>query len=115
MPERPGDSTRRDFLVRAGAVAAASVLAPGVVEAGQAPATAVGPGGTSGDPLEFPRKADFAMRPGITYLNGAYTHPMPLVARDAVRDYLVARTELCTPTSTPTRTSARRSRRNTPP
>jgi selenocysteine lyase/cysteine desulfurase len=95
MPALPGDSDRREFLVRAGGLAAVSALGP----FDRHPATpsgggATGSAGASGDPLEFPRKADFAMRPGITYLNGAYTHPMPLVARDAVRDYLVARTEL---------------------
>ena len=32
----------------------------------------------------FPRKADFAIPDGLTYLNGAYTHPMPVAAVEAV-------------------------------
>src|SRR6478609_9749998 len=35
--------------------------------------------------LEFPRKADFNIADGYTYINGAYTHPMPRVAADAAR------------------------------
>jgi len=38
-------------------------------------------GNTSG----FPRKADFVIPAGLTYLNGAYTHPMPTAAAEAVR------------------------------
>jgi len=33
----------------------------------------------------LPRKNDFAIPIGLTYINGAYTHPMPLGAADAVR------------------------------
>ena len=33
----------------------------------------------------FPRKADFALEPGTTYLNAAYTHPIPRVSVDAAR------------------------------
>lgn len=33
----------------------------------------------------FPRKRDFALPEGLTYINGAYTHPMPVIAADAVR------------------------------
>jgi selenocysteine lyase/cysteine desulfurase len=33
----------------------------------------------------FPRKADFNITSGLTYLNGAFTHPIPRVALDAAR------------------------------
>jgi selenocysteine lyase/cysteine desulfurase len=33
----------------------------------------------------LPRKNDFAIPAGLTYINGAYTHPMPLGAGEAVR------------------------------
>ena len=39
----------------------------------------------SDNPSGFPRKAEFAIPAGLTYLNGAYTHPMPTAAADAVR------------------------------
>jgi len=34
---------------------------------------------------DFPRRADFLIDPGHTYLNAAYTHPIPNVSMDAVR------------------------------
>src|SRR5499427_1054176 len=33
----------------------------------------------------FPRKSDFAIPEGLTYINGAYTHPIPNGAADAIR------------------------------
>ena len=35
----------------------------------------------------FPRKSDFAIPAGLTYINGAFTHPMPIAAVEAVRRY----------------------------
>ena len=35
----------------------------------------------------LPAKSDFAIPDGVTYLNGAYIHPMPNVAVDALREY----------------------------
>jgi selenocysteine lyase/cysteine desulfurase len=34
---------------------------------------------------DFPRKSDFVIDPGCTYLNGAYTHPIPKVSMEAAR------------------------------
>jgi selenocysteine lyase/cysteine desulfurase len=39
----------------------------------------------------FPRKADFAIPAGLTYINGAYTHPMPIASAAAMRRYADAR------------------------
>lgn len=38
-------------------------------------------------------KADFAIPEGLTYINSAYTHPMPIAAAQAVRRYLDYRSE----------------------
>ena len=69
---------RRDLL---GGLAAAAVFpklpAPSMAgPQGAALAASVG---------ALPRKSDFDIPEGLTYINGAYTHPMPIVARDAVR------------------------------
>lgn len=67
---------RRQVLAgMAGALGAAA--APPWPAAAQAPPRAA----TSG----FPRKGDFAFAEGVTYINGAFTHPMPLAAADAYR------------------------------
>jgi selenocysteine lyase/cysteine desulfurase len=36
----------------------------------------------------LPAKSDFAIPEGLTYINSAYTHPMPIAAAEAVRRYL---------------------------
>ena len=45
------------------------------------------------------RKADFTIEPGYTYLNAAYTHPIPRVAMEAVRRAAEGRSTLPPPTS----------------
>jgi selenocysteine lyase/cysteine desulfurase len=47
-------------------------------------------------PPDFPRKADFAIPAGLTYINGAYTHPMPVAAAAAMRKYADARSSFQT-------------------
>lgn len=47
--------------------------------------------GSSAD-LALPRKADFAIPAGETYINSAYVHPMPVVGREALRRYVESRT-----------------------
>lgn len=42
----------------------------------------------------FPHKADFRIAEGYTYLNGAYTHPMPRAAADAYRRAIDRRSSL---------------------
>jgi len=46
---------------------------------------------TIAQPAAFPRKADFRIEPRVTYLNAAFTHPIPLVAVDAARRAAEAR------------------------
>lgn len=45
----------------------------------------------------FPRKADFDIESGYTYINAAYTHPMPRVATDAAQRYVEGRRALRAP------------------
>src|SRR4051794_27828926 len=56
--------------------------------------------GPSGVPAGFPRKQDFAIPAGLTYINGAYTHPMPMVAAAAMRTYADARSSFQTDDAT---------------
>ncbi len=52
------------------------------------------------EPAGFPRKADFRFE-GWTYINAAYTHPMPLAAADAYRGYLERRSTVGHPDAPP--------------
>ena len=45
----------------------------------------------------LPRKQDFDLADGFTYLNAAYTHPIPRPAADAARGYLAQRNKLAMP------------------
>ena len=71
---------RREMLASLGAVAASAAI-------GDARAADAAPGGSTG----FPRKADFAFEKGATYISGAFTHPMPIAAADAYRDFVTRR------------------------
>lgn len=44
------------------------------------------------DPTGFPRKADFDLVPGQTWINGAYTHPMPIAAAEMYQRAIARRT-----------------------
>jgi selenocysteine lyase/cysteine desulfurase len=41
--------------------------------------------GASGVMADFPRKADFNIADGYTYISGAYTHPLPIAAAEVYR------------------------------
>ena len=84
--------SRRDLITRAGGLAVAAVV-PGAISGSRESAWA----GVAQE--SFPRKADFSIPEGITYLNGAYMHPMPNKVRDAVRDYNDRRGGFTTPVS----------------
>jgi selenocysteine lyase/cysteine desulfurase len=47
----------------------------------------------------FPRKSDFLIEDGYTYLNAAYTHPIPKVAMEAVRNAAEGRCSMPPPTA----------------
>jgi selenocysteine lyase/cysteine desulfurase len=92
MDGTPMTITRRDLL--AGAAAAVGTAAARALTAQLPPGSMMpptSPATPSAQPSAFPRKADFAIPAGLTYINGAYTHPMPLVAAAAMRRYADAR------------------------
>jgi len=64
---------RRELIAGLGGVAAARVLSRFVPA--ELPVQGTG----------FPRKADFRIAKGHTYINAAYTHPMPIVAAAAAQ------------------------------
>src|SRR5262245_32482492 len=71
---------RRELLTGLGAAAASMAVG----DAGTSAAPAAGATG-------FPRKADFTFEKGVTYISGAFTHPMPTAAATAYRDFLARR------------------------
>ena len=76
---------RRDVLRGIGGIAAAGA------------AGAFGARADAAQTQAFPRKSDFVIEPGYTYLNAAYTHPSPTVAREAIRRAADGRTTLPPP------------------
>jgi selenocysteine lyase/cysteine desulfurase len=70
---------RRELLTGLGVAAASAAIG----DAGALDAAA----GSAG----FPRKADFAFEKGATYISGAFTHPMPIAAANAYRDFVTRR------------------------
>ena len=95
--------TRRDLL--AGAAAAVGTAAARALSAQLPPGMGKGgettmPLASGNQPPDFPRKADFAIPAGLTYINGAYTHPMPVAAAAAMRKYADARSSFQTDDAT---------------
>jgi selenocysteine lyase/cysteine desulfurase len=78
---------RREFVSGMAALGSAAVL-DGIplAQAAAAPAAPV-----AGAELSLPRKADFAIPEGETYINSAYVHPMPLAGREALHRYAESR------------------------
>jgi selenocysteine lyase/cysteine desulfurase len=75
---------RRDLLTGFGGlaagVAASAALSRWPTGENTPPAAASAPSDNA-----FPRKGDFAIPAGLTYLNAAYTHPLPVAVAEAVR------------------------------
>lgn len=82
---------RRDLLRSLGTLAATSAVTR--LEAQPLPAGQTRPQLQPQVP-EFPRKADFRIAEGYTYINGAYTHPMPIAAADAYHQAVDRRSAL---------------------
>jgi selenocysteine lyase/cysteine desulfurase len=86
--------TRRDLLSSLGTLAASAALnrleadPPGRVTAEPFPTPV---------PPEFPRKADFNIADGYTYLNGAFSHPQPKAAAEAYHRAVERRATLAPP------------------
>src|SRR5690348_16827158 len=93
------DISRRDLIASAAAAvgtAAARKLSAQISPDGAMSETL----GTDATSPSFPRKQDFAIPAGLTYINGAYTHPMPIVAATAMRKYAEARSNFQTDDAT---------------
>jgi len=92
--------SRRDWLLGVGSLAATTAFTS--LDAGLPP----GPDRGRSPALvpvvpDFPRKADFQMADGYTYLNGAYTHPMPKAAAAAVHRAIDRRSTVAPPGADP--------------
>ncbi|MGB8061477.1 MAG: aminotransferase class V-fold PLP-dependent enzyme [Candidatus Sulfotelmatobacter sp.] len=73
--------SRRELLAGLGGVAAIG-MAPGSSLYPQSPTTS-GPSVS----VFLPAKSDFAIPAGVTYINSAYTHPMPVAGAAALREW----------------------------
>jgi selenocysteine lyase/cysteine desulfurase len=80
---------RRELLKGLSGIAASAALAR--VSGGQTLEAATLP------TAPLPRKQDFDFADGFTYINAAYTHPIPRPAADAARAYLTQRNKLAMP------------------
>ncbi|HEY2676160.1 MAG TPA: aminotransferase class V-fold PLP-dependent enzyme [Steroidobacteraceae bacterium] len=86
--------TRREVVASLGTLAASAGYSR--LEAGTAGVSTTEPPPHAVAP-EFPRKADFTIVDGYTYLNGAFSHPMPRAAADAYHQAVERRTTLAPP------------------
>ena len=72
---------RRDILAGFGGLAASAALSGAQTRV----STTTASNSSSSSDGALPRKGDFAIPEGLTYINGAYTHPLPIAAADAMR------------------------------
>src|SRR5579864_2239442 len=86
--------TRRELGASFGALAASAAL--GRLEA-QTPRNSPAHARRGALPSQFPRKADFTIADGYSYLNGAFSHPMPRSAVHAYHEAVDRRTTLSPP------------------
>ena len=75
--------TRRDMLVSLSGCMAGAALGTlqGISLEASGPALSA-----PAPPGSFPRQGDFTIAEGYTYVNGVYTHPMPIVSAEAYND-----------------------------
>lgn len=78
----------RKFLTSVGAAVALGAIDPGRPES-----LAAVPSTKPSAETRFPAKSDFAIPEGITFINSAYTHPMPIVGVEASKKYLELRSQ----------------------
>lgn len=80
------DFSRRHLLAGLGGIAASAALGRAAdLRAGALPPLQQAP--------RFPRKADFALLEGQTYINGAYIHPMTAASAENQRRYALSRSQ----------------------
>ncbi|MFN8582033.1 MAG: aminotransferase class V-fold PLP-dependent enzyme [Gemmatimonadaceae bacterium] len=93
--------TRREALAGLSGIAAAAVTNPlGSLHLVASP-PGTGPAATARPVPDFPRKADFNLAEGYTYISGAYTHPMPKVAMEAMQAWTTRRSLVGGPPAPP--------------
>jgi len=84
------DLTRRHLLGGLGGLAASAAVGraaqPGAAPSGPVPTPA-----PQGAGVPLPRKTDFAILEGMTYINGAYIHPVSVASAENVRRYAQSR------------------------
>ena len=85
--------TRRELGASFGALAASAALGLEAHSTNSSSAASV-PGAQA---LSFPRKRDFTIADGYSYLNGAFSHPMPRAAAEACHQAVERRTTLAPP------------------
>lgn len=76
---------RRELLAGIGGVAASAAFSKLGAQILPRPEASPFAGELPSAPVEFPRKDDFIIDEGYTYINAAYTHPIPKVALEAAR------------------------------
>jgi selenocysteine lyase/cysteine desulfurase len=76
---------RRELLAGLGGLAASAALRPLGAMSSDSPLPDRGVAMPFSQGL--PRKGDFAIPAGLTYINGAYIHPMPVATADAIKAY----------------------------
>jgi selenocysteine lyase/cysteine desulfurase len=111
-PLNSADLSRRELLTSAGKLAAVAMVPTSglFLRNASSKPTVEHAAVESSVPLQqapFPRKSDFTIPDGVTYLNGAYMHPIPNVVRAAVREYNDRRAGFTTQTSADPQISSR--------
>jgi selenocysteine lyase/cysteine desulfurase len=97
---------RRDMLAGLGAIVTSS--ATGSTGGGSSAAPTDSIQTTAQPGLELPRKKDFDIAEGYTYISGAYTHPMPIAAAEAYRQAVNRRVSIGSGASGPSGAGATR-------
>jgi selenocysteine lyase/cysteine desulfurase len=85
------NNSRREFLAGVGGLAALAAVPGASSKPMSSSLTAPVPSPSPASTL--PAKHDFAIPKGVTYINSAFTHPMPIVAAKAARTYVDLRSE----------------------
>jgi selenocysteine lyase/cysteine desulfurase len=83
------DLNRRELLASIGGVAAGAALGALVPPQAAEAASFID---AMRDDTTFPRHKDFSIGTGVTFLNCAWSHPLPLAAMRAMRDQVLVRT-----------------------
>ena len=84
------DLNRRHLITGVGSLAATGIMTSG---ARAQPAAASQSSENDSKPGSLPRKEDFGIRTGNTYINSAYIHPISLASAENIRRYVLTRSQ----------------------